>query len=156
MQLRIITLGEVKSSEISALEAEYLKRIKKLARLEIYEIPTKKLAPLNGAERKKAEAALLLERLQKEEQLYILDERGRQFTSTEFASAIERQMSAGTRKLALAIGGVFGWDQTIYDKADLKLSLSSLTFTSELARLVLIEQLYRAYTIINNIPYHKS
>ncbi len=84
----------------------------------------------------------------------LLDEKAKEFTSREFASFLEKQMNMSTKNLIFVIGGAYGFSQEVYDRANLKFSLSQMTFSHQIIRIIFAEQLYRAFTIINNEPYH--
>jgi 23S rRNA (pseudouridine1915-N3)-methyltransferase len=86
----------------------------------------------------------------------LLDEGGKEFSSTEFASWIEHKQNISTKRLLFIVGGPYGFAQKVYDAAHEKLSLSKMTFSHQMIRLLFIEQLYRAYTIINHLPYHHN
>ena len=84
----------------------------------------------------------------------LLDEHGREYTSMQFADYVQKRMSSGVRRVVFVVGGPYGFSQEVYQRADDKLSLSKMTFSHEMIRLIFIEQLYRAYTILNHEPYH--
>ena len=92
--------------------------------------------------------------LQDSDRVILLDERGTQMTSREFAQSIDRQMNAGLKRLVFIIGGPYGFSQDVYNRADAKLSLSKMTFSHEMVRLFFVEQIYRAMTILRGEPYH--
>jgi 23S rRNA (pseudouridine1915-N3)-methyltransferase len=103
---------------------------------------------------KKEEGRLVLSKLTPDDYLVLLDERGREFTSPELAQWLERRLSASHRRLIFLIGGAFGFSPELYARADEQIALSRLTFSHQMARLFLLEQLYRAMTILRNEPYH--
>jgi 23S rRNA (pseudouridine1915-N3)-methyltransferase len=105
-------------------------------------------------EQKTEEARLILERVSKEDFLILLDERGKEHSSTDFARYIAQRQNASVKQLVFLIGGPFGFDQRIYDRADFKLSLSKMTFSHQMIRLFFVEQLYRAYSILKGEKYH--
>jgi 23S rRNA (pseudouridine1915-N3)-methyltransferase len=86
--------------------------------------------------------------------LCLLDENGKEFNSREFAGFLKKQMNSSVKRLVFVIGGPYGFSRQVYEKADFKLSLSRMTFSHQLVRLIFAEQLYRAFSIINNEPYH--
>ena len=98
--------------------------------------------------------AMILGALQDSDRVILLDERGTQMTSREFAQSIDRQMNAGLKRLVFIIGGPYGFSQDVYNRADAKLSLSKMTFSHEMVRLFFVEQIYRAMTILRGEPYH--
>ncbi len=115
--------------------------------------------PKNAAKRsesdlKKKEGEIILERLKKEDWLVVLDEKGRQFNSSSLAEFIQSRANESTKNLIFLIGGPYGLDESVFQRANYKWSLSELTFPHQLARLILTEQLYRACTILRNEKYH--
>ncbi len=111
---------------------------------------------LKPTQLKGKEAELVLGRLKPQDGLFILDERGKQRSSEEMASWIDQQLQAPYRRIIFLIGGAFGFDDSIYQRANGKLSLSKMTFSHQMVRLFWLEQLYRAMTILRNEPYHNS
>jgi 23S rRNA (pseudouridine1915-N3)-methyltransferase len=103
---------------------------------------------------KKFEAKKILKNLDQSDYLILLDERGKEFTSTAFATFLESKEMENRKHLVFLIGGSYGFDQSIYDLASLKISLSKMTLPHQIARLLMIEQLYRAFTIRRNESYH--
>ncbi|MCB5247581.1 MAG: 23S rRNA (pseudouridine(1915)-N(3))-methyltransferase RlmH [Candidatus Cloacimonetes bacterium] len=153
MILRILQVGKTRSGWIKEGISEYLKRLEPLIRLEIVDIPDVSLKTEDNPEAVKAkEAALCLKRLAPEDRLILLDERGETKTSLEFAAFLNT-LSA-ERSVAFLIGGVYGTHSSLKDRASACLSLSKLTFTHQLARLFLIEQIYRALMINHGRSYH--
>lgn len=105
---------------------------------------------------KAAESKLVMDKLVPSDYLIILDERGKQFSSEKFAGLISNLMAGSRKKIVFHIGGAYGVDDTLRTRADLLLSLSSMTFSHQVVRLVFMEQFYRAFTIIHNEPYHHA
>jgi len=116
--------------------------------------PPKNAATLDEAALKRAEAGLILQQLQKDDQLILLDERGKTFSSPELAQWLQQRANESSRRLVFLIGGAFGVDGSVTQRADLVWSLSKLVFPHMLVRLILAEQLYRACTILRNEKYH--
>jgi 23S rRNA (pseudouridine1915-N3)-methyltransferase len=116
--------------------------------------PPKNAASLDEIGLKKAEAALVLQQLQKDDYLILLDERGKNFSSPELAQWMQQRANESTKRLVFLIGGAFGVDGSVMERADLTWSLSKLVFPHMLVRLILAEQLYRACTILRNEKYH--
>jgi 23S rRNA (pseudouridine1915-N3)-methyltransferase len=138
------------------LITDYLSRIIHMVSCEIIEIPdVSRRRKLQGDQVRSAEAAEIARRLQKTSRLVVLDERGKQFTSPGFAQWLETEMSRGTKDISFVIGGPEGIESGIIDRADLKLSLGTMTWTHEMSRVLLIEQIYRAFSILRGLPYHK-
>ena len=155
MHLRIVALGKCKLEFIQGGVAEYLKRLKPHVKCEVIELNADRFSALPEAEAKKREAELLRDALQPSDRLFVLDEHGKRFSSRQFAELLSKEMQSSARRLVLAIGGVNGWDPSILSQAAHSISLSELTFTAQLARLVLVEQIYRAVTLIKGLPYHR-
>ncbi len=131
---------------------QYLKKIQRFHPTSIVEFRSKK--SLSPDDQKKYECELFLKNLNNSDRLILLDEKGEKFSSEEFCSFISRHLMSSVSKIVLVLGGPFGLHKDMYEKAQVILSLSPLTFTHDMARLILIEQIYRAFTIRNNLPYH--
>jgi len=95
-----------------------------------------------------------LKRIETGDRLILLDEKGHEYRSVEFARYLQKKMNAATRRMVLAIGGPYGFSDEVYARADEKISLSKMTFSHQMIRLFILEQLYRAFTILKNEPYH--
>ncbi len=157
MKIKIYYIGRDKKNHHSEAEALYLKRLKSYIKVEIVAIPPPKLSSsLSGQEVKEIEAELLLKHLGQESAVFLMDERGKSYDSITFSKLIEQQMSASVKNLIFVIGGAYGLGPTLKTKYKRTLKLSDLTFSHHLARTVLLEQVYRAYTILNNEPYHNK
>jgi 23S rRNA (pseudouridine1915-N3)-methyltransferase len=102
------------------------------------------------------EAELILKKIKPDDHVVLLDEQGKQLKSTELADWLNEHQVRGTRKLVFITGGAFGFHESVYQRANAKIALSKLTFPHQLVRLIFLEQLYRAYTIIRNEPYHNE
>ncbi len=111
---------------------------------------------LDAEERKRQEAKALLSKLDSSDVVVLLDEKGQQYTSEGFAEFLQKKMNAGPKRLVFVVGGAFGFDQSIYDQFPSRLALSKMTFSHQMIRLFTAEQIYRAFTILNNEPYHNS
>lgn len=146
MIFRFIWVGKTKDKNWRALQEEYLSRLSHFVRCEIVEIKDSD---------KETEGKLILEKANQSSFVCILDVKGRSITSPELAKTIENWQNRGLKEIAFVIGGAEGLASGVVEKADNSLSLSFLTFTHEAARVILLEQLYRAYTIIRGFPYQK-
>lgn len=155
MKITILCTGKTNESHIEEGVKIYEKRLKHYISYENIVIPDIK-APksLNSDQVKKIEEPLQLKYLGMADYTVLLDERGKKMSSAEFAKFLEQRMNAGTRNLVFAIGGPYGFTDTIKQKANLILSFSEMTLSHQLIRLVFAEQLYRAFTIIRKEPYH--
>lgn len=134
---------------------EYVKRITRYITFDFKILPDIKNAK-NLAEQqlKEKEGELLLASLLDVDELVLFDEKGKEYTSEEFAGYIEKKMLASTKSLVFCIGGAYGFSESVYKKASGKIALSKMTFSHQMVRLIATEQLYRAFSIINNEPYH--
>ena len=148
MKLRIVWIGKTKSRELANLCMEYSDRIKHFLPLEIAEVKEIKA----GIE---AEAEKILNALDPSDRVVALDPNGKSWNSHELAKFIQKHMNENQRRLTFVIGGFAGLAESIKERADVRWSLSPLTFTHDLTRVILLEQLYRALTIIRNLPYSK-
>jgi 23S rRNA (pseudouridine1915-N3)-methyltransferase len=155
MKLQLIWVGKTRKAAIKGLTDEYFERLKNFARLEMIELRDRDDV---GGDREKIlekEAEEILKRSEAGDFLVALDEKGQQMDSFQFADFFDRHRNTGTRQITFVIGGHFGLADRIKQRADLRLSLSPMTFTHELARLFLMEQVYRAFAILHGLPYQK-
>ena len=107
-------------------------------------------------ELKNKEGIALLKYISTDDKLCLLDENGNSYSSQKFAEFIDKNNTLGTKQLVFAIGGAFGFSNEVYKRANFKISLSKMTFSHQIIRVIFLEQLYRAYTIIKGIPYHNQ
>ncbi len=154
MRIRIISIGKIKNSFVLAGEEEFLTRLQPHMKVERLELESSSNLP--EAQAKEREGELLLKQLKKGDYFVVLDEKGKASTSPQFAELIQAQMNRGHSTFVFAIGGFHGLAESVKKRADRLMSLSSLTFTYQMSRLILIEQLYRALTLMKGMPYHKS
>ncbi len=150
MKFRFVWVGKTKDKNWLALQTEYLQRLSHFIRVETLEI--KDAQTLDA---KEDESKRILEKVNQSNFVCVLDVKGRSISSFELAEKIEKWQNRGLKEIAFVIGGAEGLTSEVVEKADFSLSLSSFTLTHEAARIVLIEQLYRAYTIIKGFPYQK-
>lgn len=155
MKTLFIVIGKTVDQHLELLIQEYVKRISHYITFEIEVIPDlKNTKNLSFEQQKKREGELLLKVLRSNDTLVLLDEHGKEFRSVEFARYMTNKLSNTSRRLVFVIGGAYGFDQKIYDLAHEKISLSKMTFSHQMIRLLFVEQLYRAMTIIKGEPYH--
>lgn len=153
--IKLIFVGKTDSPHIDALMQEYKKRLSRFVPIEIEEIPDiKNRKNLSEEEQKLLEGQAITASVGPQDEVILLDERGKSPTSLEFSKIMEQKMITVPRKLLFVIGGPYGFSNEIYKAYPQRLSLSRLTFSHQMIRLFLIEQIYRAYTIIHNHPYH--
>ena len=154
MKILLMTLGKTTDARLSALIDDYQQRLKHYIPFEFVVVPDIKNAKsLTQEQLKTAEGEAILARLTPAMDVLLLDEHGREFRSIEYADFLQRKMAAG-RDLVLIIGGAYGFGQAVYDRANGKISLSQMTFSHQMIRLMAIEQIYRAMTILRGEPYH--
>lgn len=156
MKVTIIGIGKTKQNFVDDGIAFFKKRIGRFADFKIEILPDiKNAAKLSSELLKQAEGQVLLKRLENQT-FYILDEKGKQFSSIKFADFIEKETVSGNSNLIFCIGGAYGFSNDVKQKAKLAISLSAGTFTHQFIRLMFTEQIYRALSIINNLPYHNE
>ncbi len=155
MKIILLQIDKTQDSYIAEGIEIYVKRLKNYLQFETKTILVpKQVRQKSQAEQKTEEARLILAELESEDQLVLLDERGTEMSSTEFARYIAQKQNASTKRLYFLIGGPFGFSDTIYKRANGKLSLSRMTFSHQMIRLFFVEQIYRAYTILKGEKYH--
>lgn len=154
MRVRLIWVGKTRDAHLRALADEYLKRLARFTRCEVVELreSAAHTRPLEGIE---DEGKRIISALRPDSLTVLLDVAGQQWSSQELAAHVERWQTGGVREVAFVIGGPHGVSKEVGQRASLRWSLSRLTLTHEMARVVLLEQLYRAYTIIHGLPYQK-
>lgn len=152
MKTAVVAVGRVRDPHYRALCDEYAGRIRRFAPLDVVEV--KAARGLEGARAKAAEGPLILKRLPPGVRAVCLDERGKTMSSVELARWLEKLRDGGVRQLCFVVGGAWGLDPTITTRCDESLRLSSMTLPHELARVVFLEQYYRAWTILRGMPYH--
>ncbi len=153
MKFKILSVGRSKHSFIAEGEAEYIKRLRPFAALEIIETEARTELPEERMKEEEAEA--LLKRVPERAVLVALDETGKAFSSREFADWLKKQSVSGSSEFCFVLGGASGLGEAVKKRSRLVLSLSPMTFTYQMARLLLVEQLYRATSLIRGTPYHK-
>ena len=126
-----------------------------IKQFEIEIIPDiKNVKNLNQVQQKEKEGELILSKLKNTDQLVLLDEKGKEFRSLDFATYLQKKMNSGIKQLVLVVGGPYGFSESVYKKTVGKVSLSKMTFSHQMIRLFIVEQLYRGFTILKNEPYH--
>lgn len=136
---------------------EYLTRLQHYLPVDVKIIPdVKRTSGLTEARQKEQEGTAILSAVLPSDRVILLDERGKEYSSEEFASFMEKQMLSGVKRLVFVVGGPYGFSPEVYSRADGKLSLSRMTFNHEMVRLFFVEQLYRSQTILRGEPYHHS
>lgn len=155
MKIKLLAIGKTDDKNLIQLIDTYQKRLQHYVKFELEIIPDLKNAKnLSEAQQKEKEGELLLKKLQNTDQLVLLDDKGKIFSSIEFSNYLQKKMNSGIKQLVLAIGGPYGFSAAVYQKATGKISLSKMTFSHQMIRLFVVEQIYRGFTILKNEPYH--
>jgi 23S rRNA (pseudouridine1915-N3)-methyltransferase len=155
VNIELIVVGKTDMKEVEALVSMYTKRLNHYVRFAITTIAdVRNTKKLSEAEQKRLEGEAILKLINDSDHLMLLDEHGMELRSIEFADMIQRRMSAGIKRLVFVIGGPYGFSDAVYQRANSKLSLSKMTFSHQIVRAIFTEQLYRAFTILKNEPYH--
>lgn len=156
MQIILLAVGKTTDKWVKLGMEEYQKRLGHYAKFSFQIIPELKLGKRTAEEVKRSEAEAITKQLQPGDYLVLLDEAGRQHGSEAFATQLQKWMNAGPKRLIFVIGGAYGFDEMLKNKARGLLSLSKMTFTHQMVRPFFIEQLYRAFTILRGEKYHNS
>ncbi len=155
MKIKLLTIGKTDDKNLIQLIDNYQKRLKHYIKFELEIIPDiKNVKNLSETQQKEKEGELILSKLQNTDQLVLLDDKGKHFTSIEFSQYLQKKMNSGLKQLVLVIGGPYGFSDAMYKKSQGKISLSKMTFSHQMIRLFIVEQLYRGFTILRNEPYH--
>lgn len=155
MNIKLIAIGKTDNKSLQTLIEDYQKRLSFYIKFDLELIPDiKNVKNLSEQQQKEKEGELILAKLAATDQMILLDENGKSFTSVDFANELQKKMNAGIKTLVFVIGGPYGFSEEVYKKANGKISLSAMTFSHQMVRLFFIEQLYRGFTILRNEPYH--
>jgi 23S rRNA (pseudouridine1915-N3)-methyltransferase len=155
MKIALVVIGKTDAQYFAQAIAEYTSRLTHYIPYEMVVIPDiKNVKNLSQAQQKEKEGELILKATNPGDYLVLLDERGKDFSSMQFASYIEKKMHTVSKRLIFVVGGPYGFSDSVYKAASEKISLSKMTFSHQMIRLIFVEQIYRAMTILNNEPYH--
>ncbi|MFD0797730.1 23S rRNA (pseudouridine(1915)-N(3))-methyltransferase RlmH [Maribacter chungangensis] len=155
MTIKLLAIGKTDSPELQQLISLYEKRLKHYINFNLVLVPDlKKTKNLSEQQQKEKEGELILKQLAPTDVLVLLDENGKQYNSIEFSAYLQKKMNSGIKQLVFVIGGPYGFSESVYKMAMGKISLSKMTFSHQMVRLFMVEQLYRAFTILKNEPYH--
>lgn len=155
MKIAFIVVGKTTDSDLQKLQDQYNNRLKHYVTFDNIIIPElKNTKSLSVDVQKEKEGELILKTLDTSDDVILLDDKGKQYSSMDFSGFIQRKMNASTRRLVFVVGGPYGFSQAVYDRANGKLSLSLMTFSHQMIRLLFVEQVYRAFTILKGEPYH--
>jgi 23S rRNA (pseudouridine1915-N3)-methyltransferase len=138
MKIALVVVGKTQTQDLQDSVLDYTKRISRYSGFEMIETSDEKLEKT----------------LEKFDRVFLLDEKGKEHTSMEFSQFIEKQLNTGVKNIAFVVGGPFGFTQAVYALSDSSLALSKMTFPHDLVRVIFLEQLYRAFTILKNEKYH--
>jgi 23S rRNA (pseudouridine1915-N3)-methyltransferase len=155
MLIKLLAIGKTDNKAIQTLIDDYSSRLGHYIRFELEVIPDlKQSKSLSESLQKEKEGELILKKLSSSDELILLDERGKTYASLEFSDYLQKKMNSGLKQLVFVIGGPYGFSETVYARANGKISLSKMTFSHQMIRPFVVEQLYRAMTILRNEPYH--
>lgn len=155
MNIKLIAIGKTDNKQLQSLMDDYQKRLSFYVKFDMEIIADiKNVKNLSELQQKEKEGELILSKISPTDQLILLDENGKNFSSMEFSTELQKKMNSGVKTLVYVIGGPYGFSETVYQKAQGKISLSKMTFSHQMVRLFFIEQLYRGFTILKNEPYH--
>lgn len=155
MNIRLIAIGKTDNKDLQSLINDYKKRLSFYVKFDLEIIPDiKNVKNLSETQQKEKEGELILSKISATDQLILLDENGKTFSSVGFSDYLQKKMNTGIKTLVFVIGGPYGFSETVYQKAQGKVSLSEMTFSHQMVRLFIIEQIYRGFTILRNEPYH--
>ena len=157
MNIKLILVGKTEEKYLREGIEIFEKRLKNYVNFEMIIIPslkeTKSLSPQIVKEK---EGELILKQVSKYDKIILFDEKGLEFTSMDYSVFLQKHMNAGVKNLCFVVGGAFGFSDEVYKKADQKVALSKMTFSHQMIRLLIVEQIYRAFTILKNEPYHNQ
>lgn len=155
MKISLLTVGKTDIKWVSEGLGVYTSRLRHYLPFEVKEIPElKNVSALTKEQIKIQEGKLILKNLKESDELILLDEKGKEFRSIEFASFLEKKFQSSSRDIVFVIGGAYGFSQEVYDRSSSKIALSKMTFSHQMVRTIFVEQLYRACTIMKGESYH--
>jgi len=155
MKITFLTVGKTEDTYLKDGIEKYVKRLKHYTKLEMIDLAELKNTKALTAEQQKAkEAEMILKKIMPTDHVILLDENADELTSKQFAGYLNKKAISATTSLVFVVGGPYGFDDTVYQRANDKISLSRMTFSHQMVRLFFVEQLYRAFTIIKGEPYH--
>jgi len=155
MKITLLTVGKTTNPHLIKLQEEYLNRLKFYIPFEMVVIPElKNTKSMSVSEQVEKEADMILKQIELNDKVVLLDEKGKQFSSVAFSEYIAKKIMSSHKRMIFVIGGPYGFSERIYQRANNKISLSTMTFSHQMIRLIFVEQLYRAMTILKGEPYH--
>jgi len=156
MKITLLAIGKTNSAEIRNIVDDYSKRITRYVKFEAVYIENSQQKFSDNEKQKIKEGEHILKKLQAGDYLILLDERGKEYNSVQFAEQLNLFFNQSIKNICFVIGGAYGFSEEVYARSNTKISLSRMTFSHQIIRAIFTEQLYRAFTIINNEPYHHS
>jgi 23S rRNA (pseudouridine1915-N3)-methyltransferase len=155
MKIKLLVVGKTDNIMLLELIETFQKRINRYLNFSIEIIPdSKQRKKLSKEKQKSKEGELIINKLMANDRMFLFDENGKSFSSVDFSNLIQKQMNSGIKQIVMVIGGPYGFSNNVYEKAYSKISLSKMTFTHQMVRLIAVEQIYRGLTILKNEPYH--
>lgn len=155
MKITLITVGKTDKDWVRQGMEIYISRLKHYIPFSVTEIPElKNVSSLSKEQIKQREGELIMKLVRPTDDLILLDEHGKEYTSVDFAKLMQNKISYTGKDITFVIGGAYGFSPTVYERANSKMSLSKMTFSHQMVRAIFIEQLYRAFTIMRGEPYH--
>lgn len=155
MNIKLIAIGKTDNKNLQVLIDDYSNRLSFYIKFNIEFIADiKNGKSLSEKQQKEKEGELILSKLNPQEELILLDENGVSYSSMTFSNYLQKKMNSGLRTLVFVIGGPYGFSDAVYNKAQGKVALSQMTFSHQMVRLFMVEQIYRGFTILKNEPYH--
>ena len=155
MKIKLLAIGKTDNKNLQLFIDDYIKRLGFYISFELQMIPDlKKTRSLTETLQKQKEGELLLKYIDPSDEVILLDENGKSYSSVAFSELLQKKMNSGIKTLVFIIGGPYGFSEEVYSRANGKVSLSAMTFSHQMVRLFFIEQLYSAFTILKNEPYH--
>ena len=155
MKIKLLVIGKTDDRNLNELISMYHKRLQHYIQFQLEIIPDLKNSKnLSQLQQKEKEGELILNKVSSTDQMILLDEKGKDFRSKEFANYLQKKMNSGIKQLVFVIGGPYGFSEKVYEKAMGKVSFSKMTFSHQMIRLFVVEIIYRGFTILRNEPYH--
>jgi 23S rRNA (pseudouridine1915-N3)-methyltransferase len=155
IRITLLVVGKTQDAYVQAGIKVYLERLKYYCTFTIIEIPELKVSSkMSFDEIKKREGEIIISKIPQNSKVILLDENGKEYTSREFSKLIDKSLQESVKELCFIVGGAFGFSSDVYSLVTSKLSLSKMTFNHQMIRLFFVEQVYRGFSIINNLPYH--
>lgn len=156
MKIKLLVVGKTSNSHLQSLINDYVKRINHYIKFEITMINNVKLKKINTFDLRKLEGNNILKKINEKDLVFLLDEKGTSYSSIQFSNFIKKNIIIKSKDIIFVIGGAQGFSKELYNRCNSQISFSKMTTSHQLIRLFLAEQLYRAFTILNNNPYHNE